>query len=66
MTQPPFKTPPATVDPVARSIAKPDAFAKPGTVGRGSNVRVRLTSGDKSIKVRKKKRPYDKRDVHFY
>lgn len=54
------------VDSVARSIARPDAFAKPGTVGRSSSVRVRLTSGDKSLLPKKKKRHHDKRDVHFY
>lgn len=52
------------VDPVARSIAKPDAFAKPATMS-GSKVRVRLTSPDK-VKIRKKKRNWDKRDVTFY
>lgn len=51
-------------DPVARSIAKPDAFAKPATMGH-SKVRVRLTSPDK-VKIRKKKKHHDKRDVTFY
>lgn len=50
-------------DPVARSMAKPDACAKPATMG--SKVRVRVTQGDKSLK-RKKKRRNDPRDVAFY
>lgn len=50
------------VDPVARSLAKPDACAKPAVLGK---VRVRVTQGDKSLK-RKKKYPRDKRDVIFY
>ncbi len=52
-------------DPVARSIARPDAFAKPATMGN-VKVRVRLTSGDKSLKRKKKKHRGDKRDVTFY
>lgn len=51
-------------DPVARSMAKPDACAKPGTVGN-SKVRIRVTTGDKSLKPRKRKRK-DPRDVQFY
>jgi hypothetical protein len=51
-------------DAVARSVAKPNAFAKPGSIGK---VRVRTTLGDKSVKPRRKKRgPRDKRDVTFY
>lgn len=50
-------------DPVARSMSKPDACAKPCTMGKP--VRVRVTQGDKSLK-RKKKYPRDKRDVVFY
>lgn len=53
----------AELDPVARSIAKPDAFAKPATMGKG--VRVRVSSGDKSLKPKRKKK-HDKRDVQFY
>lgn len=49
-------------DPVARSLARADACAKPATMGK---VRVRVTQGDKSLK-RKKKRRNDKRDVTFY
>lgn len=50
-------------DPVARSLAKPDACAKPATMGK---VRVRVTQGDKSLKRRRKRGPHDKREVHFY
>lgn len=58
---PPVKKP---EDPVARSMAKPDACAKPATMGK---VRVRVAQGDKSLKPRKRKRgPHDKRDVRFY
>lgn len=46
-------------DPVARSIAKRDAFAKPGHV-----TRVRLTNEKPTMRRRKKKR--DPRDVIFY
>lgn len=51
------------VDPVARSIARPDACAKPATLGK---VRVRVTQGGKSLKRKKKRNPLDKRDVTFY
>lgn len=51
-------------DPVARSLARPDACAKPATMG--SKVRVRVTQGDKSLKRKKKRGARDKRDVNFY
>lgn len=51
-------------DPVARSIAKPDACAKPCTMSKG--VRVRVNTGKSDIKIRKKRRNWDKRDVTFY
>lgn len=51
-------------DPVKRSLEKPGAFAKPGTL-QNRNVRIRLTTGDKSLR-RKKKRKHDPRDVTFY
>lgn len=51
-------------DPVARSIAKPDAFAKPGTLSKP--VRIRLLSNDKSVKIRRKRKNHDRRDVAFY
>lgn len=57
---PPVKKP---EDPVARSLARPDACAKPATMGK---VRVRVTQGDKSLKRKRKRGPADKRDVHFY
>lgn len=51
---------------VERSIARPDAFMKPGTVGRGTNaVRIRLANPNpKSARPRKRKR--DPRAVNFY
>ena len=65
-TYPPLKKEPVPVkqDPVARSMARPDACAKPCTMNKG--VRVRVTAGDKSLKPRKKKRNNDPRDVTFY
>lgn len=54
-----------TVDAVARSIAKPDAFAKPAVIGKPSaKVRVRLTN--QRPPGRPRKRPRDPRDVKFY
>lgn len=53
------------VDPVARSMAKPDACAKPCTIGKGVRVRVNL-KGDKTLRRSRRKRPHDKRDVAFY
>ena len=50
-------------DPVARSMAKPNACDKPCSVGK---VRVRTTMGDKSLRGKRKRRPRDKRDVVFY
>jgi hypothetical protein len=67
---PTLKKEPVTlhVDPVARSIAKPDAFMKPGTIGkptgRGSpSTRIRLTNEKKIGRPRKRKRDY--RDVQY-
>lgn len=58
------KPPEPVTDAVVRSIAKPDAFAKPGVVGNpGRGVRIRLTT-NKSAKPRKRKKDY--RDVNFY
>ena len=51
------------LDAVARSLAKPEPFAKPGTIGR---VRVRTTLSDKSLKPKRHRRRRDKRDVVFY
>lgn len=50
-------------DPVSRSMAKPDACAKPASLGK---VRVRVSTGDKSLRRKKKRNPRDKRDVTFY
>lgn len=64
--QPQKKEPvPIHQDPVARSIAKPDAFAKPGTFGN-SKVRVRLSANPNNVKIRRKKKNWDRRDVTFY
>lgn len=51
---------------VERSIARPDAFMKPGVVGRGTNaVRIRMSNPNpKSARPRKRKR--DPRAVNFY
>ena len=57
-------------DPVARSIARPDAFAKPATIGKpGSptNRTTRVRTMDwKRGRGRPRKTPFDKRDVKFY
>lgn len=52
------------MDPVSRSLSKPDACAKPCTLGKG--VRIRINQNDKSLKRKKKRNPRDKRDVTFY
>ena len=62
-TYPPTTAAPKIEDPVARSMANPNACAKPGSVGK---VRVRTTMGDKSLKRRKKKGKRDPRDVTYY
>ena len=49
---------------VERSIAKPDAFAKPGTLGQ-QKTRVRLLSA-KSKSGRQRKKKFDPRRVRFY
>lgn len=50
---------------VERSLAKPDAFAKPGSIGQQQKTRVRmLTAKLKSGRQRKRKR--DPRDVRFF
>ena len=56
----------APVDAVARSLARPDAFAKPATIGKSSSkgVRVRLTNQRMPGRPKRKKRDY--RDVKFY
>jgi hypothetical protein len=50
-------------DAVARSLAKPEPFAKPGTVG--AKVRVRTTLRGKSPKGRRKGKR-DPRDVKYF
>ena len=62
-TYPPTTAAPKIEDPVARSMANPNACAKPGSVGK---VRVRTTMGDKSLKRKRKRRTNDKRDVTCY
>lgn len=52
-------------DPVARSLARPDACAKPATMGKGS-VRIRPMADSQKVKIRRKKKKHDPRDVHFY
>ena len=64
-TYPPLKKEPVPVQTaVERSLARPDAFSKPGSIGKAGNskVRVRTTSG--KITGAKKKRDY--RNVTFY
>lgn len=57
------------IDPVERSIAKPDAFAKPGTIGKtaaqSKGTRIR-TLGWKRGTGRPRIHPKDKRNVTFY
>lgn len=62
---PKYPQPQKKEDPVARSMARPDACAKPATLGT-SRVRIRVSTGDRSLLPRKKKRHHDKRDVFFY
>ena len=65
-TYPPLKKETVPVQTaVERSLARPDAFSKPGTIGKpgSSKVRVRTTSG-KIKGARKKNRDY--RNVTFY
>lgn len=59
------KVVPIIVDPVARSMAKPDACAKPGVMGR-SSVRVRAMAATKAPRVRMRRRKHDYRDVQYY
>lgn len=56
---------PVKVNPVERSLAKPDAFAKPAVVGHpNTKVRVRLTNQRLPGRPKRKKR--DPRDVRFF
>lgn len=58
------------LDPVERSIAKPDAFAKPGHMGKAGFATNRSTRvrplGWKRGPGRPRKRPFDKRQVKFF
>lgn len=62
---PPQKKEPVEIkqDAVARSMARPDACAKPATMGSPKGVRIRVNMS-KSPKPRKRKKDY--RDVNFY
>lgn len=54
------------IDPVARSVAKPDAFTKPGTIGNQSKpVRFRPLNW-KQPRGRPRKHAKDYRDVTYY
>jgi hypothetical protein len=59
------------VDPVARSIAKPDAFAKPATIGKPGQATnhkpTRIRTMDwKRTRGRPRKKAFDKRAVKFF
>jgi hypothetical protein len=53
---------------VSRSLAKPDAFMKPGSIGKGrgtNETRIRMTN-TKPKSGRQRKRKRDPRDVHYF
>lgn len=50
---------------IRKSLEKPNALAKPGSLGR-KGVRIRPLNWNKKIKIRKKGRKHDPRDVTFY
>jgi len=57
------------IDPVERSIAKPDAFSKPAAFNSKPAAKgpTRIRTMDwKRGKGRPRKMPFDKRDVKFY
>lgn len=58
------KKEPEQVDPVARSLARPDACAKPATIGHPKGVRIRPTNH--RLPGRPKKRKRDYRDVRYF
>lgn len=70
----PIQIPKKVEDPVARSIAKPDAFAKPATMGKAGaptnqkgNKPTRIRTMDwKRGRGRPRKTLRDIRDVHFF
>lgn len=57
------------VDPVARSIAKPDAFMKPGSIGKAgaptNQTRIRPLNW-KRTRGRPRIHPKDKRKIDFF
>lgn len=57
---------PEETDPVARSIAKPTAFAKPGTMGKPGSPAVRFRPLTAKTPARQRKRKRDPRQVRFY
>lgn len=64
-TEPKPENIPVKVDPVARSLERPDACAKPATIGKPkAGVRVRVTNQRLPGRPRKRKRDY--RDVKFF
>jgi hypothetical protein len=63
--QPKKEVVPVKVTAVERSIAKPDAFAKPATIGKPANSKVRVRLTNEKPKGRRRRRN-DKRDVQFY
>lgn len=63
--QPKSEPVPIQVDPVARSLARPDACAKPAVIGKHSApVRVRVTNQRLPGRPKRKKR--DIRDVKYF
>lgn len=56
------------VDPVQRSLAKPDAFAKPASFKSVKSTKpTRIRTMDwKRTRGRPRKRPFDPRKVHFF
>ena len=58
---------PDQIDPVARSIANPNAFAKPGAIGKTADKGVRFRPlAEKKVPGRQRKRKRDLRYVKFY
>lgn len=53
-------------DPVAKSIAKPHAFAKAGTMGKAESPKTRFRPLATKGKVRQRKRKPDRRHVEFF
>lgn len=55
-------------DAVAESLARPNAWSKPASMGNKSSSRVwiRPILDKKKVKIRKKRKNHDYRDVTFY